>query len=233
MENDIENHLTSINEMEADNMLKLDYDGQSLKNNEKFNSWKKIMLKKYGNDAKLFKCSYDAIYFYCTYESFRELPLYSSNCPSCNQPICYYCSRVAHNNNSFGDCCPKRRLYYKIFYDGFLFINLKESEELKFYFMLFLFPICTFFLFVSLTYNDFFCKLRRNNIKYYDNGGNNFILISKWVSGLIAFTLSIIYMVHSFHFKIFLLVISIFTKNNPIKYYLGIIRGGKDHLEWI
>ena len=38
MENDIENHLTSINEMKADNMLMLDYDGQSLKNNAKFNS---------------------------------------------------------------------------------------------------------------------------------------------------------------------------------------------------
>ena len=233
MENDIENHLTSINEMEVDNMLKLDYDGQSLKNNEKFNSWKKIMLKKYGNDAKLFKCSYDEIYFYCAYESFRKLPLCSSKCPSCNQPICYYCSRVAHNNNSFGDCCLKRRLYYKFIYDGFLFINLKESEELKFYFMLFLFPICTFFLFVSLTYNDFFCKLRKNIIKYYDNGENNIIWISKWIMGLIAFILSIIYMVHSFHFKIFLLVISIFTKNYPIKYYLGLIRGGIDHLEWI
>ena len=69
------------------------------------------MLKKYGNDAKLFKCSYDEIYFYCAYESFRKLPLCSSKCPSCNQPICYYCSRVAHNNNYFGDCCLKRRLY--------------------------------------------------------------------------------------------------------------------------
>ena len=232
MENDIEIHLTSINDMKTDNMFMLDYDGQSLKNNAKFNLWKDIMLQKYGNDAKLFKCFYDAIYFYSPYESFRKLPLCSSNCPSCNRPICYYCSRVANDNNSFGDCCLKRRLYYKLIYDGFLFINLKESEKLKFYFLLFLFPICTFFLFTCFIYMDFFYKLRKNIVQYYDNGGNLF-WISRLISGLIAFILSIIYMVHSFHFKIFLLVISIFTKNYPIKYYLGIIRGGFDHLDWI
>ena len=232
MENDIENHLSNINEMKTDNMLMLDYDGQSLKDNLKFNSWKNIMLQKYGNDAKLFKCSYDAIYFYCSYESFRKLPLYSSQCPSCNQPICYYCSRIAHNNNSIGDCCLKRRLYYKLIYDGFLFINLKESERFKNLFLLFLFPICTFFIFICIIYMDFFYKLRKNEFRYYDNDDTIF-WISRLINGLIAFILSIIYMVHSFIIKIFLLVISIFTKNFPIKYYLGIIRGGIDHLDWI
>lgn len=233
MENDIENHLTNINENKTDNMFMLDYDGQSLKDNSKFNSWKNIMLQKYGNDSKLFKCSYDAIYFYCPYESFKKLPLCSSKCPTCNQPICYYCSKIGHNNNSFGDCCLKRRLYYKLFYDGFLFINLEDSDELKIYFVLFLLPICTFFLFICIIFMDFFYKLRKNKFEYYDNLENTIFWISRMINGLMAFMLSITYMVHSFYFKIFLLVISIFTKNYPIKYYLGIIRGGKDHLDWI
>ena len=79
MENDIENHLSNINEMKTDNMLMLDYDGQSLKDNLKFNSWKNIMLQKYGNDAKLFKCSYDAIYFYCSLLNLRKVVFFLLN----------------------------------------------------------------------------------------------------------------------------------------------------------
>ena len=226
MENDIENHLTNnINEMKADNIFKLDYNGQSLKNNLKFNSWKDIILQKYGNDAKLFKCSYDGIYFYCSYESFRKLPLCSSICPSCNQSICYYCSKIAHNYNSFGDCCLRRRIYYKLFYDGFLFIKIL-------FFAIFISYLHFFFLQGAACVDLFYNNLRKNksevNQEYYDNGGKIFC-ISRLINALMAFMLSIIYMIHSFYFKIFLLVISIFTKNYPIKYYLGIIRGAQDH----
>ena len=79
MENDIKDYLTNINKMKSDNIFKLDYNEQSLKNNLKFNSWKNIMLQKYGNDVK---CSYDGLYFYYTNESFRNLPLCSSIYPS-------------------------------------------------------------------------------------------------------------------------------------------------------
>ena len=191
------------------------------------------MFQKYGNDAKLFNCSFDEIDFYCPYESFVKLPLCSSVCPLCNQPICYYCSSIAFNNNFFGDCCLKRRIYYKIFYDGFLYINLEEREKFKHDFLLFLSPICTLLIFICIIYTDFFYKLRKNKSEeYYDSDGD-IIWFSRIINGLMAFLLTIIYIIHSFYFKVFLLVISIFTKNYPIKYYLGIIRGGKDHLDWI
>ena len=79
MENYIKDYLTNINKMKSDNIFKLDYNEQSLKNNLKFNSWKNIMLQKYGNDVK---CSYDGLYFHCINESFRNLPLCSSIYPS-------------------------------------------------------------------------------------------------------------------------------------------------------
>ena len=128
MENDIEHHLVNINEIKTDNMFKLDYKGQSLKDNSRFNSWKKRMLQIYGNDAKLFKCSYDNVYFYSSNEDFKNMPLCSSKCPSCNKPICYYCSGYSYERNSFGECCLKRRIYYKFFYDGFLFIKKIFSD---------------------------------------------------------------------------------------------------------
>ena len=235
MENDIENHLTTnINEIKTDNLFRLDYKGQSLKDNLKFNSWKNRMLQKYGNDAKLFKCSYDSIYFYCSNESFRKLPLCSSICPSCNHSICYYCSRIAYNRNSFGDCCLKRRIYYKFIYDGFLFINIEDKENLKEAFLFFLCPIFSFFLLVGSTCSDFFYLLRKhksndNQDLYYKD--EDIFRISILINGLMAIILSISYIIYSFYFKLFLLVISIFTKFYPIKYYLGILKGGLDHLD--
>ena len=111
MENDIKNYLANnINEIKTDIMFMLDYKGQSLKNNIKFDSWKNKMLQKYGNDAKLFKCTYDKAYFYSSNESFKKLPLCSSICPACNNSICYYCSKIAYNKNSIGECCLKRRI---------------------------------------------------------------------------------------------------------------------------
>ena len=233
MENDIENHLTTnINEIKTDNLFRLDYKGQSLKDNLKFNSWKNQMFKKYGNDAKLFKCSFDSIYFYCTNESFRKLPLCSSIYPLCNHSICYYCTRIAYNRNSFGECCLKRRIYYKFIYDGFLLINIEDRESLKEDLLLFLCPILSFFLLVCCTCSDFFYFLRKNKSNdnqdfYYKD--EDIFRISILINGLMAIILSITYIIYSFYFKIFLLVISIFTKFYPIKYYLGILKGGLDH----
>jgi len=233
MENDIEHHLVNINEIRTDNMFKLDYKGQSLKDNSKFNSWKKRMIQIYGNDAKLFKCSYDNAYFYSSNEDFKNMPLCSSKCPSCNKPICYYCSGYSYDRNSFGECCLKRRIYYKFFYDGLLFIN-GENEGLKKYFLIFLLPICTFFLLVGVACCDLFYILRKKKSQehyphYFKD--NKIIWNSIIINGLMAIVLSITYIFFSFIFKILLLVISIFTKIYPIKFYLGIIKGGLDHLD--
>ena len=86
MENEKENYLIDINGEKIENIFKLDYKEQSLKDNSKFNSWRNTMLQKYGNDAKLFKCSYDKIYFY---SSNKKLSSCSSVCPSCKLSICY------------------------------------------------------------------------------------------------------------------------------------------------
>ena len=118
-------------------MFRLDYKGQSLKDSSKFNSWKKRMLQKYGNEAKLFKCSYDKTYFYSSNEDFGNMPLCSCKCPSCNKSICYYCSGFAYDRNAFGECCIKRRIYYKFFYDGFLFIKWGKWKLQKIFFDIF------------------------------------------------------------------------------------------------
>ena len=215
-------------------MFRLDYKGQSLKYSLKFNLWKKRMLQKYGNDAKLFKCSYDKTFFFSSNEDFGNMPLYSCKCPSCNKSICYYRSGFAYDRNAFGKCCLKRRIYYKFFYDGFLFIK-GENESFKKYFLIFLLPFCTFFLLVGVTCCDFFYMLKDkksiNHYKIHYFKDTNFFWFSILINGLMAIILLITYSIFSLNFKIFLFFISIFTKIYPIKFYLGIIKGGLNHLD--
>ena len=51
------------------------------------------MQKIYGQNAILFHCLKDNIYFYVSYKECLSHPIYKSYCPKCKQNICYYCSR--------------------------------------------------------------------------------------------------------------------------------------------
>ena len=100
--------------------------------------------------------------------------------------------------------------------------------------MFFLCPIFSFFLLVGSNCSDYFYILRKNKSNdnqdlYYKD--EDIFRISILINGLMAIILSISYIIYSFYFKLFLLVISIFTKFYPIKYYLGILKGGLDHLD--
>ena len=64
MENENDSELDDKNISNSECAFQLDYSNQSLKENKKFQKWKIQMLKKYGNDAKLFKCKNDNCYFY-------------------------------------------------------------------------------------------------------------------------------------------------------------------------
>ena len=67
MENDEnikDNNIIDNSELILKNGFQLDYPGQSL-NNSKFINWKTDMFKKYGKDAKLFKCKNENIFILC------------------------------------------------------------------------------------------------------------------------------------------------------------------------
>ena len=64
MENDREENIVNNLDINTENFFKLDFGGQSLKTNTKFQSWKKKMINIYGNKAALFICKKDNAYFY-------------------------------------------------------------------------------------------------------------------------------------------------------------------------
>ena len=70
--------------------FKLDYFGQLLEGNNNFNEFKKQKLLKFGDDAKLFKCKFDNLYFYVSNKNCKTFPFYYKECPLCKNKICYF-----------------------------------------------------------------------------------------------------------------------------------------------
>ena len=225
MENEFQANLTEKEDINPPNIFKLDYEGQSLKDNTKFELWKTKMLSKYGNNAKLYKCKIDNLYFYCSIKN-----NYGMGCPSCQNLICYFCS---NNTNSRLICCITGRFYYILFHDGFIYINSEIDKDFYFVFKRFLFPIYTFFYFIGIISKNLYHTLKRTKSDYLYNyyfKDDDASWAKVFLNGLIALVLSFIFILHDIYFKIFLLFISLFFKFYPIKFYLGIIKKVMDEL---
>ena len=221
MEIDYESNLKDNNSNYSENIFKLDYKGQSLKSNLIFDSWKNKMLLKYGRDAKLFKCKEENLYFYTSYQEYKEF--YIGKCPSCDEPKCYFCF-----NGSSDDCCVIKITYYTFFFDAKKFIK-QINYNYCIEFLKFLIPIYSIFLSIGIITKNYYYILSRkyDRTKFYfiDNGIYWTAVI---INGLTAFLLSITYIFYDIYFKIFLLFISIFFKCKPIKYYIGFIKAGME-----
>ena len=113
MENDEKAMSAEENIIDEDNIFIPDYFGQKVKNSKLFKNWENSMLKKYGNNAVLIYCSEDDLYFYSSNKEYYNFPYCSFQCPNCKYNICYYCSlKINKNNNDYGACCVKRKIYY-------------------------------------------------------------------------------------------------------------------------
>ena len=214
--------------------FKLDYEGQSIENNNKFEKWKQLMLTKYGNDAKLFKRLKDNIYFYSSNRDyFNNINFYQSKCPICNNPICYYCSRYCRDcyfENA--SCCLKRKIKYIILKDTSVYINPTNEETRKYfkkYLIIFLIPIVNFLYFVARIQCSFFYKLAMKNSKLEEHGYlttyvNHLDKKDLFITINIIFTsfLVIPYFIMHIYIILFILLISFPFKLIPLKSIIGI-----------
>ena len=224
MENDMANNLTQIVNINSENIFKIDYEGQSLKDNKNFKLWKIKMLNIYDNNAKLYKCKNDNIYFYEPIRNNKNIILYGTICPLCRKKICYFCS----NNEGATEmlCCIKSNIYYLIFKDGFTYINKKVDKNGRNVIIIFLFPFITFFFLIGIISKNIYYDLIRKKGKYK---GLNYYrrdclgLTIAIINGLIAFLLSSIFLLHDIYFKILFFLISLFFKLYPFIIYIGIL----------
>ena len=205
------------------------YDKQNLKNNPNYLNWKKSKKKKHGKNAKFIRCKKDNIIFACSDESLKKKPIYRSNCPVCNNPICYFCSRSAGGKI----CCVKLSLMIMFLENGFKFIRMEENvenqQDYKFKFILFILPFINLFLFIhEIQLSLFYGIVPKESEIYYDylyQLEEKDYCISSLVFGItMAFDilLSIPYFILSIYFMFLLLIFSAPFKNYPLKYFIGI-----------
>ena len=228
MENDLNFNEISISIVE--NKFELEYFGQNLNKNESFIQWQNEMKKIYGNDAKLFKCKRDKIFYYARFSDCKVLPLYKIKCPICNLSNCYFCSKHIDDYADHGKCCLSRRIYCLFFQDAFQFIERDYDTFFVDYLKIFLSPLYSLIFFVVSVSACLFYKLKVSNLEPNDGylinyeeqikDKNSFLFILMVVIiVMFAIFLSISFFICDIYLKSFLCIISIFLKNYPIKYY--------------
>ncbi len=147
--------------MEHENIFQIDYEGQNLQKSEAFIKWQDEMKKRYGNDAKLFKCNKDKIYYYGSIQDCKTIPLYKVKCPICKYTNCYYCSRHFRDIYDYGNCCIYRKIHCLFFQSKNSFTIDRERNEYTYHqeYIIFLLPFISFMFFVELFYIYFYYQL--------------------------------------------------------------------------
>lgn len=232
MENEQNKNFIQSNE-ELSDIFKIDYGTQNLEKNILYQKWSQLMLRKYGKDAKLFRCINDNILFYSTYYKCLRRPSFKMECPICKKEICHFCSNNKKEKWSWIQCCMKRAINKAIFYYGQRYTkNIDNNNYLspinKILFIPGLNLLILIIKIIDLLYLDLSTKesLKDNKDLFsfgerLEDGYCFFIFIGLMFA--FGILLSIIFFIYNTFFLIILLVISIPCKVYPLKYYYGII----------
>ena len=222
----------------------ISYTGQRLDNNPNFLKWKTEMFQKYGDDAKLFKCLIDNVIFCGSLDDYKTFPYYLCNCPICQTPTCYFCSKFCEDNYRNGNCCLKRRIRCMIIQDGLVYIKpVGRAEQYPPNFssaLIYLyFPVLNFLFLIFFFHLSFFFGMIRKdaennkNRPSYNEVYETYLRehkIFKIISVInIAFgiILTIPLIFPYYCFVIILSFISVLFNLYPVFYYIGFVFGGK------
>ena len=228
----------SENEKNEDNIFSSESKDQKFKNNQDYKNWENSMFKKYGNDAKLFHCHEDNIFFYVSNKECMDYPYYSAKCPKCNYYVCYFCPfRDDNEKTGYGMCCFKRRLYYSFHQDSQVFIapighwenyGRKLNDILIFFLFPFINSVYIIACISALLYYKMILKDYRCSEDYEDRLNKNKYIFEIFfvINSLFAIVLSISYIIINFYFLLFMWIISLPFKLIPIKFWAGILERG-------
>ncbi len=225
--------------LDKENIFAPDYFNQNIQNNKKFKTWENLMFQKYGNNARLFKCTKDKIYFYVSNEECMEYPYYSSKCPICNNVICYYCLRNStYIRMEFCKCCIRRRLYYLFHQGSQEYINpigpLKDyADKFENRNIIYLIPFLNIIYTIGAISSMFFYKM----YFFYDDeftsyegriGSKHYITFPLFLvlNALFAISLSVCFFIYNIYFLFIIWMISFPFKLIPIKFIAGVLDRG-------
>ena len=177
----------------------------------------------------------DSIYFYVSKAECKELPLYFKKCQLCNNYVCYFCGRNTPNDEDSEKCCVQLVLYYKFFYNGFKYFKyIIDRDKPTFYRVLIIELIPVFGLMANiisinlLLFSELLLNAQKKNVEIitdYENFLKNFDYLI-FIFLLYSLVTAICYAICDIYFKAILLIISLFTKFYPLKYFIGFLIQG-------
>ena len=227
----MENEEILINNVE---IFKLDYENQNLKSNSNYEKFKNNIKKKYGNDAKLFRCKLDKIIFY--YDC-SKYPYYTAKCPKCQKFMCYFCSYGRKYTEEY--CCIRNKIYYLFNVDALIFVDKYPRQidfaiNIKNVLIILLIPLINISYIIGFIHSILFYRLlykksllnNQNEDRYVqvitDKSYACCIIIFAF-DGLGSILLSIPLFILSIYFFILLILISLPFNFYPLKYFFGMI----------
>ena len=223
--------------VESNDIFKLDYKGQLLKDNIKFKAFKNEKKKKYGSNAKLYYCKNENAYFYARTINNSFFSFDGAECPSCKDYICYFCSK---SSNDDLDCCPTGSMYTLLFKKGLTFTdnidNIYSGHDVTYYQLIpkFFIPFYSFIYLVGIISFILFHGLEfpgedKGRHFYFKENCQSFTSII--LNALVGLVLYLIFFIHTIYFKLLILISSIPFKKKPFRYYIGIIGFGVDQFQ--
>ena len=233
-ENYKNDELNNMEELVSSEYYKIEFSGQNINDNIKFQKWKKDMINLYGKKLLLIKCSKDNLFF-CV-DKTKKINQYRYKCPICNKYICSYCLRPYKDYNYFEDCCFRGRMR-TIPHDGPEFARDIFAQWIEY---LLLIPFVSFIYIIGGFLNSLFYQLLKPTYKEFDYTENysDYFKNKSIITFLILFGLKVLFalsvMIAFFPFvildgiiTILILLISIPYKNPyplyPIKYVFGML----------
>ena len=234
-----EQKLVDFGNKTVENYFKLDYKGQKINNNQNFINFKEEMLRKNNYKGRIFFCKNEDIYFY--YND-SEYPYFHGICPSCQQSICYFCSKP--NNYTYDLCCYSKRIHYIFYVDALVFFKYPKDgvndyhyqPKFKEHLLLALTPVLNLIFFMGGIHTAIY-KLDTKmvfednkddylNFEQYIKGCGNrrdfFILIVALDIGATIILATIPFLILDIISTILIVIISIPFKFYPLKYLFGI-----------
>lgn len=234
MENDINTEIMTTSNDKIDNIYKLKYPYEKVDNNINYQNWQRLMIAKYGEDAKFFRCIDDKIIFCTTYIHCVQKPSFKGKCPICLKNICLFCFNNYKDKRDWVQCCLRRALNKAFFYYSLRYIKNYDKDlyldEIRF---LIFIPginfLCLLIKIFDVLYLDLPIQksLIDNSGELYSNRQwiekkNIFVIM---IGLIIAFSiiLSIIFFIYNTFLIFIIFIISMPFKSYPLKYYYGLI----------
>jgi len=207
---------------------------------KQFIDWEKTNLKKYGNNAKLFKCLHkiNNVYFYESYDTYIDF-YYRGICPICRCNICYFCSRAENKTrvrNSGQDkvvCCAMRQLYLLLFGRRESRMYIRKQHWIDSWMLLI--PGINLFFLIKTFYSILFMDLLKYNKEYnvfcVDEDDYKYFFRKKKMANLFVEFLPLLsfiiicipFLILDTYFVIIILLLSIPSKGYSIESYYNFL----------